>query len=157
MLIVLFLATDVGFSYWNVPTRDDTSEDAGNSQSQAISIAALVFAGLALVGQDQRFEHLSDFLLVSLACFVMLYATGFWPMSFSAQIAGDALTWSGLATFLAAVNEFAEHASPGAFRHWAILLAMAATVVLSTRAAYAHWHNAVAIRDQLKGRASGAN
>lgn len=153
-LIIAFRVTDLGRVYWDVPTREDAVKDIANSQPTAISIAALVFAGLAFVGTNQRSARLSDLLLVSLACFVILYAIGFWPWSFSAQIAGDAFEWTGLAVFLAAVYEYAIVVAPGVYGHLAVVVAAIAVLLLSTRAAYAHWHNAVAIRDARKSEIS---
>jgi len=141
VLAVAFQATNTGFAYFGVETRKDAQQDLVSAQPTAASVAALVFAGLALVGQGPS-EKLADLLLLSLACFVIVYATGFWPEWFTAQFAGDALQWIGLATFLGAVYEFALTASHGLYGSLAVLLAMAAVAALSARAAYAHWHNA---------------
>jgi cyanophycinase-like exopeptidase len=117
-------------------------------QPEALSVAALVFAGIALVGTNASLAVMSDLLLVALSCFVIVWAASHWFMDFTVQLAGDAFRWTGLATFLAAVYEFSLHVAPGSVGRWAVLLAMVALALLSVRAASAHWHNAVALADK---------
>lgn len=139
VLLVALIGTKVGRDYWATPTRESAIPDQINTQGQQLAVAALVFAGLALVSPDPQLGRLSDLLLVALACFVMAWLVGFWADVFTSQLAGDWLLWTGIACFLAATYEFAVNRLPGTMGRWAVLLALLGTAVLSGRAAYTHW------------------
>lgn len=143
ILMIALVTKDVGWAYLGVPSRKDAQEDVAAAQPEALSVAALVFAGIALVGANVSLSVMSDLLLVSLSCFAIVWATAHWYLAFSVQLTGDAFRWTGLAAFLAAVFEFADKAAPGTMGKAAVSLAMIALAVLSARASYAHWHNAV--------------
>jgi hypothetical protein len=145
ILVTLLVASNRGWTYLSVPSRQDAQDDVAAAQPEALSVAALVFAGIALVGANPDLSVMSDLLLVSLACFAMVWASSHWNLAFSVQLTGDGFRWTGLAAFLAAVFEFAERAAPGTFGRWAVMLAMVTLAYLSARGAYAHWHNAVAL------------
>ncbi|HJP89172.1 MAG TPA: hypothetical protein VJ850_09075 [Candidatus Limnocylindrales bacterium] len=143
VLVTLLVASDRGWKYLALPSREPAQADVAAAQPEALSVAALVFAGIALVGTDAALGTMADLLLVSLSCFAIVWASAHWFTAFSVQLTGDGFRWTGLATFLAAVFEFAERATPGTVGKWAVMLAMIALAYLSARGAYSHWHNAV--------------
>jgi hypothetical protein len=153
ILVVVLTATNRGWAYLSLESRAEAQEDVAAGQPEALSVAALVFAGIALVGPNPSLSVMSDLLLVALACFAFVWAASHWFMDFTVQLAGDAFRWTGLATFLAAVYEFAVHVAPGNMGRWAVLLAMVALALLSVRAAFAHWHTAVALASKSPVRA----
>jgi hypothetical protein len=147
ILVTVLTTSDRGWQYLSFESRPEAQADVAAAQPEALSVAALVFAGIALVGTNPSLGVMSDLLLVALSCFAIVWATSHWFMDFTVQLAGDAFRWTGLATFLAAAYEFAVQVAPGNMGRWAVLLAMVTLALLSTRAAFAHWHNAVALAD----------
>lgn len=96
-----------GRRYIDRSQGDKQADYVINAQPTAISIAALVFAALAFVSTAQS-SAIAEPLVLSLSCFVALYATAFWPWSFRMNVLGDALQWTGLSLFIAGSFRFAQ-------------------------------------------------
>jgi hypothetical protein len=116
-----------------------------NAQPTAISIAGLVFAALAFVGSAKT-SAIAEPLLLSLCCFVALYATAFWPWSFQFNVLGDGLEWTGLSLFTAGTFRFAQTIAGVHLALWALALTSLFLLVLS-------WRGTVA---QAKGAYEGS-
>jgi hypothetical protein len=142
ILCVSLAATKTGRAYVQDSTGDALAELNISTRPENLTIAGLVFAGLA-IGPAATVGKESPPLFASLASFVAAWGATFLPDRMSSTLVRDALHWVGIGCLVAAVYGMACDLAPSSLGpRVAILGAAAVASVYSILHARAHWRTA---------------
>jgi hypothetical protein len=108
----LILASPQGRSYLSSDAGASLTEENLATRLDSLTIAGLVFAGLAIIPQQRIESSASVLLTASLAAFLGAWGAGFYPTRTSSTFIRDGMHWIGLAALLGAVFHIAAGLTP---------------------------------------------